>query len=43
MTSLPGYDEWLDNHGDPDPGPTEDQLINWNEANEYADEQPDQE
>ena len=40
MPSLPGYVDWLDNHGNP--GPTEAEIINWNEANEYADEQPDQ-
>ena len=38
---MRGYDEWLDNYGDPDPGPSESQLIAWMEASDYYEETPD--
>jgi hypothetical protein len=39
---VKGYDDWLDNYGNPGIWPSEDDVINWNEANAYTDEgEPD--
>jgi hypothetical protein len=36
---MKGYDYWLGNHGNPGIWPSEDDLINWREAKEYADQE----
>lgn len=39
MPNMRGYDDWLDNHGNPGIWEFEDDLINWREANEYTDQE----
>lgn len=46
--SLPGFDDWLTDQDRwasfrYDEGPTEDDIINWQEANDYQNEAPENE